>query len=545
MSTGRRRALLAVILLIYLALGALFAVYTPRWQAPDEPAHYNYVRYLAENGRFPVLQMGDYPHDYLEEIKGRRFPPDLSVAPIRYEYHQPPLYYLLAAPFYLLMKGNPLPLRLLSVGLGAGVVALAYATARRIYPGWPTLALATAAFVAFLPQHLASVSQVGNDVLAELLFALVLFQLVGWVQAPSAVSHQPPAVSHQPSAVSRPQSAIKNSQSAIVLGFLLALILITKTTAYIALPLALGVLFWRWLRDRAPARRILADLALIVLPAAVIALPWYARNAATYGLPDFLGLQRHDAVVVGQLRLGEYLAQFGVASYVRRLIEFTFKSFWGVFGWQGVFMDSRIYLALALLCGVAASGLALRILRRPPASVAGQASSVVNPQYPNAIPKGHAVRNPQRTRRPQSLWLLAATVLLTLLVYAWYNLQFVQHQGRYLFTALIPVGIFFALGWDEALQQRSSLLIALGLVLIGLALLTWGVTLGPGLPKWPLAIIVVFAALMAALSSIQNPQYPKGTRSAIRKLVFVFPYVLLPVLSLYALFGAILPQLAS
>ena len=79
----------------------------PAWQAPDEPAHYNYIRYLAETGRFPVLQMGDYPHDYLEEIKSRRFPPDLSIDPIRYEYHQPPLYYSLAAPVYLLAKGRP------------------------------------------------------------------------------------------------------------------------------------------------------------------------------------------------------------------------------------------------------------------------------------------------------------------------------------------------------------------------------------------------------------------------------------------------------
>jgi 4-amino-4-deoxy-L-arabinose transferase-like glycosyltransferase len=517
MSPGRRHALLGVILLIYLVLGTLFAVYTPRWQAPDEPAHYNYVRYLAENGQFPVLRMGDYPHDYMEEIKGRRFPPDLSVAPIRYEYHQPPLYYFLAAPVYLLVTGNLVPLRLLSVALGAGVVALAYATVRRIYPGWPALALAAAAFVAFLPQHLATVSQVGNDVLAELLFALVLFQLVGWLQAPSAISHQR-------SAISRPKSTINNPQSAILLGLLLGLILITKTTAYIALPLALGVLVWRWLRDRAPARRILTDLALIALPAAVIALPWYARNAATYGWPDFLGLQRHDAVVVGQLRLREFLAQFGAASYLRRLIEFTFKSFWGVFGWQGVFMDSRIYLALALLCGVVVAGLVLRVVYSAFHRAGGS----------------NAPRTTHHTARTtQSLWLLAATVLLTLLVYAWYNLQFVQHQGRYLFTALIPIAIFFALGWDEALQRRSSLLIALGLLLLGFALLAWGVTLGPGLPKWPLALIFVAALGMTALHSIRNPQ------AAIRNLVFVLPYALLPFLSLYALFGAILPQLAS
>jgi 4-amino-4-deoxy-L-arabinose transferase-like glycosyltransferase len=508
MSHSRQHAWLALILLIYLALGVLFAVYTPRWQAPDEPAHYNYIRYLAENRRFPVLQMGDYPHAYLKEIKGRRFPPDLSIDSIRYEYHQPPLYYLLGAPVYLLGQGDLLPLRLLSLSLGAGVVLLAYATTRRIYPDKPALALATAAFVAFLPQHLATVSQAGNDVLAELLFALVLYHLVGWLQ--------------------NRESKIANRRPAITLGCLLGLILITKTTAYIAVPLATGVLVWRWLRDRAPARRILAELAWVAVPAALIALPWYARNLTTYGWPDFLGLQRHDAVVVGQLRLSEYLAQFGAASYLHRLVEFTFKSFWGVFGWQGVFMDSRIYLALAILCGIAAGGLALRILRRQPSI--GNTQRARCPQ--SAMPKAYVVGN------PQPLWLLAATVLLTLLVYAGYNLEFVQHQGRYLFTALIPLAIFFTLGWDEAVQPRSSLLLALGLVLLGFGLLAWGITIGPGLPKWPLALILAFAACMAALSSI-----PRG--HAVRNLFSVLPYILLPLLSLYGLFGAILPQLTT
>ena len=56
--TPRPRLILAVILGLYLALGILFAANTPPWQAPDEPAHYNYVRYLAEQGNFPVLHMG-------------------------------------------------------------------------------------------------------------------------------------------------------------------------------------------------------------------------------------------------------------------------------------------------------------------------------------------------------------------------------------------------------------------------------------------------------------------------------------------------------
>jgi hypothetical protein len=100
--TRATRWLLPAILLAYLLLGTLYAVHTPAWQAPDEPAHYNYIQYLAEQRRFPILKPGDFPAQYLEEIKAAHFPPEMSIAPIRYEYHQPPLYYLLAVPVYRL-----------------------------------------------------------------------------------------------------------------------------------------------------------------------------------------------------------------------------------------------------------------------------------------------------------------------------------------------------------------------------------------------------------------------------------------------------------
>ncbi len=120
-----RRLILALILVVYFVLGALFAVRTPAWQAPDEPAHYNYVAYVAESGAFPVLHFGDYPSEYLEQIKTAKFPPDMPIASIRYESHQPPLYYVLAAGAYSLARGSLLALRLLSVVLGAGSCCLA------------------------------------------------------------------------------------------------------------------------------------------------------------------------------------------------------------------------------------------------------------------------------------------------------------------------------------------------------------------------------------------------------------------------------------
>ena len=97
----RHKLVLALIVLIYLLIGGLYAVKTPDWQVPDEPAHYNYVRQLATEGRLPVLEMGDYDQDYLGRLTSERFPPELSLVAVEYEDWQPPLYYLLTTPVFL------------------------------------------------------------------------------------------------------------------------------------------------------------------------------------------------------------------------------------------------------------------------------------------------------------------------------------------------------------------------------------------------------------------------------------------------------------
>ena len=102
----------------YLGIGALYAVKTPAWQVPDEPAHYNYVRFVAEGRGLPVLQPGDYDQAYLEQHQSARFPSSMPIDSIRYEFWQPPLYYILAAPIYLATGGSLLALRLFSVVLG-------------------------------------------------------------------------------------------------------------------------------------------------------------------------------------------------------------------------------------------------------------------------------------------------------------------------------------------------------------------------------------------------------------------------------------------
>ncbi len=487
------RWLLPAVVLVYLVLGLFFAVYTPAWQAPDEPAHYNYVRYVAEQGRFPVLKAGDYPAAYLEEIKARHFPQEMSIAPIRYEFHQPPLYYLLGTAIYWIFGGALLPLRLFSVLLGALLLFVAWWTVSEVVPHRPLLALGATAFVAFVPMHLAMTAAANNDTLAELLLALVLLFAIRYLKS---------------GAESRlPDAGQRRMRLLVLLGVTTGLGLVTKSSVYVALPLVLAAILARhlWL-DRRPISEPVGDAAVYLLPSLALALPWWLRNLALYGGLDFLGLGRHDQVVAGQLRTAEFLAQNGAGRLVRDFLTTTFHSFWGQFGWMGVLLDQRLYQALAILSALAFLGFLLWA--------------------------GRAWR--RRAARPAWQWaaggLLALSALLTLASYLWYNTHFLQHQGRYLFPALIPIGLAVALGWREALRREWALLFA-GLFLAAAV----GLLLAGLLSTWLLLMLAAGTAAFT-LRRFLPPRWDP--------VVYAVPYLALVPVGLASLFLFVVPQLA-
>lgn len=413
-----RRFGLALIITVYMVLGALYAAKTPAWEAPDEPAHYNYIAYLGENGRFPVLQMGDYPHEYLEEIKAAQFPPEMSIAPIRYEFHQPPLYYLLAAPTYLVTKPLPLAqqvvaLRLFSLLQGIALLIVSYFVVKEVFPESDFLPLTTVAFIATLPMHIAMSAAINNDTLGELILALILWQCLLAMR-----------------------EGLKGERT-LTLGLLLGLALLTKTTIY-APAIASVLVAALYLRRREKAT--LRHLGLILGMGLALSAWWFIRNSLVYGGFDIFGWARHDAIVVGQPTTGEWIARYGTGKVVKNFFIVSFKSFWAIFGWMGVLVDSRIYDLLFLISLAVLLGAVLYIKRLAQGS--------------------ETLTAPQR-------WALSILFLILLLVTAshvWYNFKFVQHQGRYLFPALIPIGLFFALGlreWARLLARLTSLLLPL------------------------------------------------------------------------------------
>ncbi|NJL93908.1 MAG: glycosyltransferase family 39 protein [Anaerolineae bacterium] len=411
--------LLGVILGGYGVLGWRYAVLTPAWQVPDEPAHYNYIRQIAEEGRLPVIRSGDWDSAYQSLLTSTRFHPDYLEALERIEYgdHHPPLYYLLLTPVFLLSDGDLTALRLASVAVGAGAVLLAFLVIGRLFPQRPWLALTGAAFVAFVPQNLSILSGVSNDGLAQVMVGLGLLASLHYLHLPA--------------------DSDRHLRAALWMGLAVGLAFLTKTTVYFIAGVAGLALLLKWRRSGWPWRLAGQQIVVFLVPALVMGGAWWARNLSLYGGTDFLGLQRHAEVAGDQLRTEDYLNDSAFLNgdreaFVRNFGTTTYNSFWGQFGWMAVPMTPRDYRILLIFCGVVGLGLVLALLRAD---------------------GWRAWASPQR----EGLVLMTVVAGLVVAAYLFYNLEFYQAQGRYLFPALIPLGLMVGLGlsgWASSLAER-------------------------------------------------------------------------------------------
>jgi len=345
---------------------------------------------MAAN-ELPVIAAGDWDSAQLDAMKNARFAPSVvaGLSSVEYEDHQPPLYYMFLTPFYQASNGNLIILRLISVLMGAGVVYMAYLTALRAFPGRIAMAAGAAAFVAFIPQHVHILASVNNDALALLLVAMILYFCIDYADG----------------------GVTPLWRIGLLYGFAIA----TKTTAYMmAAPILLAV-FIRPTSSESP-RAWLRELISLVIPAAPFAFLWWGRNLSVYGFPDAFGLRAHDGVVVGQLRTADYMAQVGSAAYWEMAFRTTITSFWGMFGWMAAPIPEWAVYGFLALTGL---GIAAFILFK-----AWRGAS----------------------RGAWALFGLTAGLAIAMLIY--YNTQFVQFQGRYMFAMLIPLGVTVALGLD-------------------------------------------------------------------------------------------------
>ncbi len=415
------RRMLRTIVVCYLFFAMLYAVQIPFGKGPDETAHVRYLEYLAQHHRLPVFQ---------------------TVNPgANYEFHQPPLYYVLALPSYLLAQGTPeqkgQTVRLVSAVLGIALLYLVFLLGRRMLPERPWTALAATAVVAFLPMHLHLAASVGNDVLTEVFFAAVLVLAVGYLRAGAEYRAG--------------TGAAPRVTTALWIGAFIGLGMLTKSLAVLLFPLAW---FAFALAARGPEgiewRRLGRDVAACTGVALALCGWWLVRNQVLYGDPVAQRAFLSAFVDRPSPQSMMQLTHLSLLEYVLLVVYWTSASALGVYGpvhaRDFVFYPGWVYIVAAAVALVAAIGFVRYLRRERPTGWQAQA------------------------------WVLFVVLGgLVLASFVRFNLSFFQAQARYLFPALPPVALACCLGLEQYVSGRRRLWVSWGaagalavLVLVGL-----------------------------------------------------------------------------
>jgi hypothetical protein len=213
------------------------------------------------------------------------------------------------------------------------------------------------------------------------------------------------------------------------------------TLANVLEGIMIAVPYWlkRQLRQPLP---LLQAWALFLVPALLLGALWWGRNFSVYGVPDFLGLREHDRVVVGQPRTDDYIARVGEAQYLSDLARTTFTSFWGQFGWMALPLSGWLLWVAQGLTLMAVSGWVIKLMLYHKGTALGTTSDTE--------------KDEQNGVRPAWI-ILALSGGLALAAYAYYNTEFLQFQGRYLYAGLIPFALAFVLGLEAWAQLIISI----------------------------------------------------------------------------------------
>ena len=413
---GRTERLALVTLLVFYLLSACgFALATPYGEAPDEHGHLLYIEHLVRFGTLPEIKIQPYSYDAFHPplyyvlgaglvsagrvVTGKSL--DKPLAPtVRYnsKRDQAPV----ALPQVFLHPPEerwPLTvyaLRGISILMGLGMIVLTYATARALVPkpASPVVPLVSAAFAALIPQANFIRASITNENASALVGALII-----WLLA----LH-----------LTKPYSA----RRVFWIGLALGLGLLSKLSVA---PLSLPVLWVLWVRRERKPSRFLLDMVRVAGMVLLVAGWLYAYKWVVYGDPIAYRAWQELVPPDGVYSLGDL---FWFQEPFRAML---WTSFWGVYGWQQIFMPDWIYLAFIGVTLAAVVGGAILLIRRA-FSAAQQAICAV--------------------------LLFTLLLLYTFVVQA--STYVVAWQGREMFPALSSVCILLGLGLGALALGRGA-----------------------------------------------------------------------------------------
>jgi 4-amino-4-deoxy-L-arabinose transferase-like glycosyltransferase len=427
------------LLVVFCTLAGSFSLLLPLGEMPDEGSHFDLVRFIAEQGRFPMTQQersalgnkGDASPIYHGLVAVLSQHVDITRLPRRnfVSYDKQPIPYDTvlttqrlhtddeAFPFRGIVLAWHLA-RLVSIPLSALTIVAVYLTALTIYPDRRYFALAVAGFVAFVPRFVLNSAVVTDDNLVIPLVAFAIYYLVRIIHGDE-----------------RPRTFV-------MLGMLSGVAAITKYHAVGLLPeitLVFAALAWR---NRTLWKQWLSHWGWVMLSFAVSAGWWFFFLFSHFNRVAELGLVGGLLAPLGDPTTTE-MAHLPLKSLVVSWdwVAPVFRSFWLVAGSFGIWAPEPIYQLLALLAVIAAVGLVLAGYRR------------------------FASRQPGVWR--VDIALLGLHLLLYLgIIFGRYQVFLARGvapppystQGRYLYPALISIAFFCVLGWRAMLAASLGCL---------------------------------------------------------------------------------------
>jgi len=416
----QERLRIIALLVTFTLLAGAYSVVVPLYEAPDEPAHFEYVRYLVKERRLPAQKEG-----WLSEA------------------HQPPLYYAIAAlvssvadfddptgairlnpkfvwgghgaehnaalhgtaetfPYRGIALAAHLS-RLASVLSGAVTVFFTYALAKEIFPNKKYLALLAAALVAFNPQFLFISGVVNPDSMVTMWSTIALWQMVRLLKKPLSW------------------------KGWMLLGLLIGLAVLSKSSAFTLGLMAAGVLLITARRQRSWS--LLWKGALATGGAfAVVSGWWFVQNQLLYGDP--LGWQFFLKVYAVHLRESPF-----IWTGIGRFVWTQFRSYWAVFGWMTVTAPGWFYAAILALYALSLAGWGRWAVRRGWSDL-------------EAVQRYGLVTLVAFPLLQEAYQLRAVTIFNP----AWY-------QGRHVFPIVAPVAILLAAGLFHPLPNRGQIIV--------------------------------------------------------------------------------------
>jgi 4-amino-4-deoxy-L-arabinose transferase-like glycosyltransferase len=465
----RPRRLVAGVGAIALGVAICWTLVTPAFQVPDESEHAATAQYLAETGdavsavpddrpiwssdlyaameavrEIPTIERAETRAPWLEAYETAYAERERSPPPLRRDdgggYHEgpsshTPLYYALLAPAYLSQRGGSvfaqlLAMRWTSALMGALAAALAAATMLELLPGRRGLAAVAGLLVAFQPMFSVVAGGVNNDNGVNLLAALVVYLAV---------------------------RALRRGLAwplGLALGAAVAVAPLMKGTGYalypsVALALAAGVVRFR-------DRRAVLGLAAVAAAFLAVTGAWELVRGAfdreQFTTPGGSTPGEGLSALEHPVRFAEWVWQILVPVRPPFMTDVTIVKWpffniyvergFGAFGWYAILFPAWVYLAIFAAMAVAGAG-AVRLL-------------VVE-------------RRAALARWPEIAFLASVPVVVFLAVEAAYftlavPLDGTPEQGRYAFTAIVPLAVIAVGGVIGLAGRRRALPAAAGLV---------------------------------------------------------------------------------